>query len=371
MSKDLKVRSCHTFAVDDVEISSHYPRQKSYETVLAARVLTDGGRLEAYSRDTTMLIEENVHNAFIEAAKFAYNHHRPLILSPDAVRLQIAQGFAQHVSQNAETLRPHFVEHQGREKLLVVRNDFIPGFAGNDWESAISEFSKIVRQYIGDDTHNFLVPNFSTTTFVERAAFEVTLLDAMQHYFEYDMMCICGIPEITLEGDIDDWVEIRNRAARFADHGLDWWTEHLLPVLDQFVAARNGDVDREFWQCFYRVDRGCAPDINGHILNLVPYLVSYAGEFEESVTRSTGLTRNSLLGQTTEGLRNQDLYDGVMAESIPPGLARAPFTMQYGVNAPKIPMEFVAGFVGVKQEDTLALRPEIGWAIVEKERMIE
>jgi hypothetical protein len=47
---------------------------------------------------------------------------------------------------------------------------------------------------------------------------------------------------------------------------------------------------------------------------------------------------------------------------FPGGLARAPFVWEYLTDA--FNMEFLGGFVGVAQDPaTLALRPEIGWAV--------
>jgi Domain of unknown function (DUF4419) len=49
---------------------------------------------------------------------------------------------------------------------------------------------------------------------------------------------------------------------------------------------------------------------------------------------------------------------------LPSGLAKAPFNWQHLGN--KYPMNFLGGFVGVRQNPIdLCLRPEIGWAIQE------
>ena len=49
---------------------------------------------------------------------------------------------------------------------------------------------------------------------------------------------------------------------------------------------------------------------------------------------------------------------------LPGGLSRAPFRWEYLDRT--FAMEFLGGFVGVAQdEETLALRPEIGWAVRE------
>ena len=51
---------------------------------------------------------------------------------------------------------------------------------------------------------------------------------------------------------------------------------------------------------------------------------------------------------------------------FPSGLARAPFAWNYLRR--EYPMEFLGGFVGVRQDpETLRLRPEIGWAVRDRE----
>jgi hypothetical protein len=54
--------------------------------------------------------------------------------------------------------------------------------------------------------------NFSCTGPVELTASQVALMDAMSPYFHYEMLCICGIPEVTLTGTVDDWKKVKGRS---------------------------------------------------------------------------------------------------------------------------------------------------------------
>ena len=63
--------------------------------------------------------------------------------------------------------------------------------------------------------------------------------------------CVHGIPQITIEGTVDDWKKLRDRALGLAQYDLVWWVEALEPVLDQFVAASSGSVDEQFWSTMY------------------------------------------------------------------------------------------------------------------------
>ena len=55
---------------------------------------------------------------------------------------------------------------------------------------------------------------------------------------------------------------------------------------------------------------------------------------------------------------------GFTCDSFPGGLSKAPFRWDYLDRS--FDMEFLGGFVGVAQDqETLTLRPEIGWAVRE------
>src|SRR5215469_12424951 len=101
-------------------------------------------------------------------------------------------------------------------------------------------------------------PCFAISTI--RTANEVALMDAYQRYFRYIMMCVCGIPSITLEGTPSDWQRIRDRIELLATFGLEWWTSRLAPILDESVATANGAPDLSFWQAIYKPERAYATE---------------------------------------------------------------------------------------------------------------
>nr|WP_309695679.1 DUF4419 domain-containing protein [Armatimonas sp.] len=371
----------------------------TYEVVLK-QVLGGGGELEAFSRNTKTLITPEVSSyshGFVAAVSAAYNKHHPLVLSPDMIWLLIAQGFALHVRENAEVLREKLVAHHGKLTLEVRRDDFVKGFAGNDWEGVFAEFSEQIRTHLSDATHQTIVPSFSTTGIIEKAAFEVALLDAMQVYFNYDVIGICGIPYFILEGTPDDWQQLRQHTAALAEFDLEWWVMPLLRVLDEFVAASQGNPTREFWQEFYMHSkcRGvpyiCGePFFIGHLANFFPYLTAkkpLPGSFSEQFAQKhpglyTSLTyRSTILGKrigkayvvnrTTEYGTSRHYHfepdqfgqnEGIRDSSLPTGISVAPFTWR--TQTTQHSMEFAAGFVGASQDrKTRAVRPEIGWAV--------
>lgn len=300
--------------------------------------------IEACSRYHGRLLGNVLAHPVIVAVHRAFMEHRPLCLSPDMIWLLICQGVANHVNAHAEDLRSRFVAHQGKAKIVVQRDDFIKGSPENPWGEVVDDFSAQIRDHIGA-AHDLFVPRFSTTGPTERIAAEIVLLDAMQSYFEYVVETLCGIPEITLEGTIEDWQSIADRAQSFSGFGLEWWLPKLQPILSEFVASAGGDVRREFWESIYKFQSmSGGATVSGWITTFFPYLKSR---------------------QSEEMRPNRWLiadHSGPSPGNFPSGLSRAPFVWEYIDK--KFDMEFLGGFVGVAQDsETLTLRPEIGWAI--------
>jgi hypothetical protein len=315
-------------------------------------------RVEAMGANVSLFLPAEGHG-LTRAAHTAYALHYPLILSPDVVWLAIAHGFATHVNANAERLSGKFVRHGGRETITVQRDDFVKGSSENPWPEAFSVFSDAVAAQIGRQ-RDLVVCDFSTTGPCERAASEIVLLDAMQSYFNYDVLTLCGIPEITLEGTVDDWRAIRRRAHALEEYELAWWTAALGPVLDELVATAEGRVDTAFWRTFFKHQDGSGgPWVRGWINVLFPYL--RRGEGAGRDPKGERLVRNDNMASWRKGL-DADHGGGPTPLEIPSGLSCVPFEWRYLGNV--FPMEFVGGFVGVGQhEATLAVRPAIGWAV--------
>jgi hypothetical protein len=323
--------------------------------------------VEACTRYHGRLIADVMFHPLVAAVNIAFNDHRPLCLSPDMIWLLIAQGVANHVNANAETLRSRFVHHQDRLELIVRRDDFVKGSPENPWAEVFATFSEAIRRHIGEATHDLLQPTFSTTGAAEKAATEVVLLDTVQSYFSYVVRSMCGIPSITLEGTAEDWDALGRRVEALAAFDLAWWTVPLRPILGQFAAAARGKADRGFWQSIYKLDGGSGgPYTTGWLTAFFPYLKD----------RESGLPthQNRWLAKGGAGLREL-LYPsatpdwdrfchGPTSEQFPAGLARAPFRWEFLHGAYE--MEFLGGFVGVRQDaETRCLRPEIGWAVRE------
>lgn len=311
----------------------------------------------------------------VQAVHLAFGQHRPLVISPDAIWLTLVQGFGHHVNENAEDLRGRIVRHDGKKQLQVTTESLDP--AG--WPRLINRFSELIRENSDPVLHETLVCEFSTTTSNIKTAYEVALMDTYQRYFDYSMVCVCGIPKVTVLGTPEDWRRIRERIEVLATYGLEWWTSRVTPILDQLVATAEGYPDRAFWQAIYKPQETYGADLaSGWIADLFPYLFgappssdvtlemySQGRRSAEAVARRNhvlSMPRNAWLLPAREvpgwGV-------GVRLESFPSGLSRAPLDLSLPRHLTK-KVVLLGGFLGVSQrsEDN-ALAPVMSWALAQ------
>ena len=377
-----------TFAVHEVEPAREVLPE--WPAVDGLALLTHGP-VEACSDSSEKVAKNVAYNPFVYAVHAAYAGHRPLVFSPDMVWLIIAQGIAQHIKLHAEELRPQLVYHPGRKKLTVRCADAAPGSPFTDWPTIVELFNQEIVRRVEKETLELLAPDFSTTGPTERTAFHINTLDAYRHYFDYIVTIICGIPEITLTGTVDDWEKIRERSARIDDLGLGWWREYIEPVCAQFVRASQNDIDLDHWRSIYKVGPGYGGDtITGWVTHLFPYLQDSSGApTMKNPLMSDGQDRvgevdAELLSMLSGGddltgfldQRNVDVAEqpppegiesgfrmGLRLDQFPTGLSTAPITMLLPDGESRR-VEVLGGFVGIRQTAVSgALQPRIGWAV--------
>jgi len=346
-----------TFSVSDVSRSSGVLPTEGLEASLKRRI---NATIEAGASNAPNLVRDEFHpdrsdhgfHPLVAAVHTAFDQHYPLVLSPDDVWLCIAQGFGLHVNDHSESLRSRIVPWaKGKQEITVRRDHFVKGSPGNDWPGCFAEFSEAIAAHVGKK-RDLLVASFSTTGPVEKAASEIALMSALSSYFDFRLMTLCGIPEVTLLGTPEDWKSIRQRASVLSEFDLGWWCRVLDPVLEQFVDASSGSVEVEFWRSLYKLDDGSGgPYVTGWINVLFPYLDGDARG------------RNPYIEGWQE-VPERSLERGPKPHEFPSGLSSVGFKWQY--LAAEIEMELLGGFVGVSQDPVdLALYPAIGWAVRE------
>ena len=320
-------------------------QNKIYKSEIDVKIL-------GISADTSPILRPISKHGFADALEYAYCEHKPLVISPDMMWLLICQGLADHIRVNAEALRNKFVTHQGKKELEVkvmsIENDV------TQWAYIISEFKNHIADNIHSDIVELMSPRFSTTTFDTELAFQITLMHALNTYFDYVLMGICGIPYILLEGTPDDWALIEQRLPRLEQYDLKWWTDALKPILKEFTRAAQGKINPKFWKnIYYRPmpDTGCVPtgrlsdwkkqSPHGWLKNLFPYVGTDV------------LKRNPTIG-TQKGLN--------ILNNICESASFVPLKI-IGLEYEHITLQ--SGFRGVQiDETTFAVRPKIAWTVI-------
>ena len=355
------------------------PYKSAIETLLAPPALRRGRRpgntsvggqaplIEAWSCIDGELVADVTMHPLMAAIHLAFADHRPLVLSPDMIWLLVAQGFANHVNANSEELRPRLVRHSGKVTLRVVRNDFVKSSPANPWPEVFDEFAGQIRGHVGDETSDLLLPVFSTTGSTETAATQLVLLDSLKSFFDYELKTLCGVPQIMLEGSVDDWTLLMERTQSLSRLNLGWWIEPLTPILQEFVSAARGQANSTFWRSIYKSDdMSGGPYTTGWITAFFPYLTK--SRTGQAIVTNEWLTKGG--HALTEVLYPKLEVDGrhggkgPTTNEFPSGLASAPLLWRHGTTEFK--MDMLGGFVGVQQDSTtLRLRPEIGWVIRE------
>src|SRR5262245_7335943 len=333
-----------TFAVDRVEaVRDRAPECEALEALAA---FTDRPVL-AFDGPTRPVLAGPGCHPFARAVHVAFSEHRPLVLSPDAVWLTIAQGFARHVAHDPKAIRHRLVSHEG---VRTVTGPVLDLVGTEAWAIAIEGLCSRVRNE-AREVGRWLRNDFSTSTRRERIAGDVALLDALKRYFEYRLRLICGIPEVTLLGEPDDWRTIESRVEGLAGYDLAWWTEWLLPVCRELRRSAEGEPDLDFWKAIYMPEQVYGDeDVTGWIQRFFPYtdrierppgFDPFAELLNESSSESDsvfpiGLERNPGLAPWTEETRSRFLAErlpkvsestrrwlcvGSSLKQLPPGIS--------------------------------------------------
>lgn len=398
-----------TFAVHDVEPASdlmpvckaYIAFQKLIKNESQALVQIGAPTFAVSEKDTNPFIEScsDYHSDVVEgvathplmsAVHCAFSQHRPLVLSPDVIWTTIAQGFAQHINTDPEKYRSLFVEHSGKIELQVRREDFVPGSPENLWEEIFEQFTEKIAEHVGEETCALLRNDFSTTGPVEFAVSHIVMMETFKAYFDYVLMCICGIPSITLEGSTDDWLKVRDKAEKIVGYDLAWWGEQLIPICDHFVRASKGDIDLYHWQNIYKRQEAYGTEIcNGWFPRLIPYLEDDNGRvcrrnplLEEPLpmkpkpgvpipkeSRFEYLKRK--FRRFTEPRKDEEQFTGIRSSEFPSGLSMVPLTLR-DLQGNEKAMEIIGGIMAIHQDPkTMALIPKAGWAVREDELLAQ
>lgn len=342
-----------TFNVDDVPKTSELLKQVSFDAFLEQRL-----NYKVYSFPQELNDQEvvaHLGNGFLSTVEFAYNHHRPLELSPDVVWLLICQGFGDHVTAHSDSLE-FLLLNEDHPDEIEVRNDNLTYTNDKEWSNLIASFGVEIDAISKDEFKELVVQEFSTTTPTISTVYRATHLDIAATYVGLRAITMCGFPSITLSGTPDDWRKIYNRVDGFSKFGLEDWIAELKPVLQEFVDASEGNPNIAFWKSFYKTIRVYDVHvISGWILKFYPYIKGFKDGYDTY--------------EPNPYVKGSDyLLSNIGSESLPKGYKRTKIDWVRGPEQEvKDSLLLHSGFLGILQNaETGAIQPNITWVITSR-----
>ena len=197
---------------------------------------------------------EPTWSLLLRGVHLAFAAHLPLSLSPDVLWYAIVHEIAVHVRLNAGHYSTLFTTKPDHKQTIRLHDDSLLS-ADRDWARSIRLVHDPIRSAVGADLVDLLQPAFSTTGVEDWTSSLVALMDVVSPYYEFTWLSLCGIPRIRLEGAVQDWSELADRASELSERFdlLGPWFADLLPVLRTVAATAAGaTVDEEFWRSFYK-----------------------------------------------------------------------------------------------------------------------
>lgn len=286
-------------------------------------------------------------HSFLKGILTAYQEHRPIVISPDIIWLLISQGFARHITNNAEEFRKDFVNFEGKKELVVEVNNITLGKPNNNWEQVFPQFSNQIAENTSKELLEILTADFSTTTPTTKIASQITIMESFKVYFNYKVkMMGCGIPKITIEGSTEDWEKVLHKTRYLSKYKLGWWTSELEPILKEIIKATKGDFKQKFWMKMVKTHTaktyGSNVSIDGWITKFFPY---------------------------SEAGKKRKFKPVVDLNKLAPELVKVPFIFEDTTTHKSFEMEFWAGFIGWTQNKSdFTLRPQIAWVVSHRKK---
>ncbi|OQV19509.1 hypothetical protein BV898_06497 [Hypsibius exemplaris] len=291
-------------------------------------------------------------------------------------------------SAHAEELRHLFVTHQGKKELEVTA-------AGSrytvDFGNLAEQMGHLIQKNVIDPSlREWIIPNFTTTTSNDRIVSSVVMMATLKAYFSYKMSLMCGLPEVTLLGEREDWQKLLTRLDKLPSFGKETsqWATLLKPVLTRFVSAFDEPESKEnkdFWQTIVHYESGgsgpsylsgwitafCFFSDEGKVLYRETEWMNYSDAFEYFEGGKDAPKKDKKLGFQLDGVK----FHRLDTNDIPAAYAQV--DVKLDDNGQEFDTLMVAGMVGYRVSDSGktadghegkndSLQPVAGWWIFDK-----
>ncbi|KAG5660396.1 hypothetical protein KAF25_003002 [Fusarium avenaceum] len=279
-------------------------------------------------------------NGLVWAAYHAYSTHHHLTIRPEDIWFAIISQISFYINANAEELRDYFVSHEGQKELIVE-------LLGNLGSQTYDVFAKLMADEISKNVkdpelRDWVLPSFSTTTDTDRVVGSVLFMGAMQKYFSYTCCLACGIPSVTLLGEVSDYENILKRLDRLEEMGAEAcvFAQMLRPILRRMILSftePNNPELKAFWNSIIHVR-----SMSGST-NVTGWITAFCYWSEKGVA----CWRADLRRDGWDNTRDWDTRLGTDTDSIPAGFVTVPVkVVEVGIGEYACTM--LAGSIGIQ-----------------------
>jgi len=333
------------------------------------------------SSNPDQLIVPSGKSSFLQTVHLAYAQHHDLVLTPDDIWIQIALGVSIHINENYSTLQPK-VTRSTKKEVIAVRLDSLATKDPRYWQQLVDTFALLAREKVQPAFYKTMLPDFSTSTPETRTVLNALLLSSVKESLELRSASGCGIPGVVLLGTKADWEKILIHLDQLNAYDLQFWTDELKPIIQEFIHAFDGKVNRPFWQRMYKYKEAYMQlQMNGWLSKFFPYftdadwindeaeIANYVAEnpgivIDEGVVRTKYYRNPYLIGDTY-------LYHSIDIWDLPSSICTIPlkWTNYYeaGESSTSHNLTLCAGFMGSIQDKNLKLHQHPTWFILEND----
>src|SRR3989338_3392263 len=205
-------------------VQSNIPTRSDVSTEAFLSRLFPGHRIEHVGRQLDAMSKKGgqeytffATSLFLRTVQKCFMYHHPLTLRPEVLMYLIVHEIAVTVNKYPEEFRHLFTRSSEKANITVRHDGLMLGEPGSPWHEAISLFNLEFKKVVPPGIMKHLLPRFSTATPETEAASLIAFMDAAKQFYDYDVMTLCGIPDIRLAGTPTDYFRILSAASMLAE----------------------------------------------------------------------------------------------------------------------------------------------------------
>ena len=166
-------------------------------------------------------------------------------------------------------------------------------------------------------------------------------------------LCVCGIPYIILEGNVEDYIKIKKKAENLSKYKFEWYINRIIPHIEKVIEAKKGNIDNNYFKNFVQNSEITEKRLDGCLFDIyevkVDFITGWILDFFAYDNNGERFSDKSLEVSKLSGLASQ--------------IITVPFTIIEEITQKKYNMKYKVGFFGCDQNETNEEFPVQGWIV--------